>query len=160
MTGGGHTLFTTAGAGPTLAPLIAGHLSAAGIGPTLLMIPGITHLMTVTVGGIDTVLSLEACHLGQGGSQGGATHVVSRPGQGGARGGVTHAAFCLDRGVPGGVILAAFPLDLGARGALDQGVNTLEATLGVLVRLQVLDQIQGLLVVLARMSEKLLSVPI
>jgi hypothetical protein len=133
MTGGGHTLFTTAGAGPTLAPLIAGHLSAAGIGPTLLMIPGITHLMTVTVGGIDTVLSLEACHLGQGGSQGGATHVVSRPGQGGARGGVTHAAFCLDRGVPGGVILAAFPLDLGARGALDQGVNTLEATLGVLV---------------------------
>ncbi len=80
MAGGGHTLFTTVGAGPTLAPLVPCPLPVGGIGPTLLMIPGITHQMTDTVGGIDTVLSLKACHLGQGGSQGGATHAVSRPG--------------------------------------------------------------------------------
>lgn len=51
MAGGGHTHFTTA-ASPTLglAPLIAGPLSAGGIDPTLLMIPGIPHQMTDTVG--------------------------------------------------------------------------------------------------------------
>uniref|UniRef100_A0A7N2KNY7 Uncharacterized protein n=1 Tax=Quercus lobata TaxID=97700 RepID=A0A7N2KNY7_QUELO len=88
-TTGGHTqgaepdLLTTVDAGPTLGLpiLIVNHLLASVISLTLLMIQGTT-----------TVLSLEACHLGQEG-QGGATHAVSHLVLRGALGGATNAVF-------------------------------------------------------------------
>ena len=150
MSGRGHTLLTTAG-GHTLLTTAGGHtqgaepdlLTTADAGPTLgLPLLTVCHLLAsvisltlLTIQGTATVLSLEACHLGQEG-QGGATHTVSHPGLGGALGGATHAVFPQKEGPPG-VILEAFHLNQGAqrvdRMVVRPGMDTLEATLGVQV---------------------------
>ena len=142
MAGRGHTLLTTASAGLThLTTASAGltHLTTAGAGPTLgLPLLTVGHLLAdvngltlLMIQGTATVLSLEACRLGQGGGQGGATHAVSHPGLGGALGGATHAVFPLDKGAPG-VILEAFLLNQGAqRGVVRMVVHPGMYTLGV-----------------------------
>ena len=150
MSGRGHTLLTTAG-GHTLLTTAGGHtqgaepdlLTTADAGPTLgLPLLTVCHLLAsvisltlLTIQGTATVLSLEACHLGQEG-QGGATHTVSHPGLGGALGGATHAVFPQKEGPPG-VILEVFHLNQGAqrvdRMVVRPGMDTLEATLGVQV---------------------------
>lgn len=147
MSGRGHTLLTTAG-GHTILTTAGGHTQGAepdllttAAGPTLgLPLLTVSHLLASVISltlrmiqGTATVLSLEACHLGQEG-QGGATRAVSHPG--GALGGATHEVFPQKEGPPG-VILEAFHLNQGAQRVdlmvFHPGMDTLEATLGAQV---------------------------
>ena len=107
MSGRGHTLLTIAG-GHSLLTTSGGQtqgakldlLTTVDVDPTLdLPILTVNHLLAsmisltlLMIQGTTTILSLEACHLGQEG-QGGATHAVSHPGLRRALGGATHAVF-------------------------------------------------------------------